>query len=79
MVYEIIVAFLGPLPLSRRPESRPFTPLSWITQSNGCARRLHPTGFAQVTDVWSTTNPARSYRPRAPVGLLLSTVRLARA
>jgi len=28
MVYEIIVAFLGPLPLSRRPESRPFTPLS---------------------------------------------------
>jgi len=26
VVFEIIVAFLGTLPLDRRPESKPFTP-----------------------------------------------------
>jgi hypothetical protein len=28
MVNEIIVAFLGTLPLDRHPESKPFTPLA---------------------------------------------------
>jgi len=27
MVYELIVAFLGTLPLDRRTESKPFTPV----------------------------------------------------
>jgi len=34
VVFEIIVAFLGTLPLDRRPESKPFTPFdapSWAS------------------------------------------------
>ena len=46
VVNEFIVAFLGTLPLDRRPESKPFTPLSArvraSAQGNACGRRVHP-------------------------------------
>jgi hypothetical protein len=33
MVNEIIVAFLGTLPLDQHPESRPFTPFAPVLQA----------------------------------------------
>ena len=57
MVNEIIVAFLGPLPLSRRPKSKPFTPWCVNYQSNRSGAADHPpvgSGRLQVTARWVT-------------------------
>ena len=79
MVYEIIVAFLGPLPLSRRPKSKPFTPLVVDHHSNGSARPVHPSGRDQLTDPCDTVKPARSYSASAFVVLPVSTSSAARS
>jgi hypothetical protein len=51
MVNEVIVAFLGTLPLAQHPESRPFTPFAPVLrafeQDNASAATVH-SGFAMI-------------------------------
>jgi len=52
VVNEIIVVFLGTLPLDRHPESKPFTPSTpaWApAQGNASPRRDHPRTHGRIS------------------------------
>src|SRR5688572_28067313 len=59
----MIVAFLGPLPLSRHPRSRPFTPLFGAAQVNAWDARGHSLESADVDDAGRGYDAVR--RPRS--------------
>jgi hypothetical protein len=57
MVFELIPAILGPLPLISHPKSRPFTPCAVVTAVYGVDRPTAPvimTGAGRKNDTGSS-------------------------